>query len=201
MASLLCVVASGGLLFLCTGCCPTACGVLIPGPGIEPMCPTLQSGFFLSFFNEGWLWYCAGFCHTSTWISHRCTRVPSLSSLPPTSHPPTPSRPSRLSQSRGLSSLSHTANPHWLSIFQMLVCMFPYYSVSICPTLSFLPPPPLCPEVCSLCCISIPALQIGSLVARWIPDHWATREGPLSSKFFLSSLYTCTHVHCTHIHV
>ena len=30
---------------------------------------------------------CVGFCHTATWISHRYTHVPSLLSLPPTSHP------------------------------------------------------------------------------------------------------------------
>ena len=38
---------------------------------------------------------------------------PPWTSLPP----PTPSHPSRLSQSTGLSSLIHTANSHWLSIF------------------------------------------------------------------------------------
>ena len=32
------------------------------------------------------LQYYIGFCHTSTWISHRCTYVPSLVNLPPTSH-------------------------------------------------------------------------------------------------------------------
>ena len=32
------------------------------------------------------LQYCTGFCHTSTWISHRYTYVPSLLNLPPTSH-------------------------------------------------------------------------------------------------------------------
>ena len=32
------------------------------------------------------LQYCSGFCHTLTWISHRCTCVPSLN-LPPTSDP------------------------------------------------------------------------------------------------------------------
>ena len=30
---------------------------------------------------------CVGFCHTSTWISHRYTHVPSLLTLPRTSHP------------------------------------------------------------------------------------------------------------------
>ena len=43
---------------------------------------------FWMFFN--WriisLQYCIGFCHTSTWISHRYTYVPSIWNLPPTSH-------------------------------------------------------------------------------------------------------------------
>ena len=46
-------------------------------------------------------------------------RVFSLSNLPPTSHP------SRLLQSPGLSSLSHTANFHWLSVLHMVVYMLP----------------------------------------------------------------------------
>ena len=55
--------------------------------------------------------YHVGFCHTSTWIVHRYTYAPSLlNSLPPLSHP------SKLSQSIGLSSLSHRAN--WLSSFK-----------------------------------------------------------------------------------
>ena len=57
-------------------------------------CPHLSSGkadstFFpliYLFLIEGELQYCIGFCHTSTWISHRYTYVPSLLSLPPTSH-------------------------------------------------------------------------------------------------------------------
>ena len=43
----------------------------------------------------------------------------------PPSHlpPPTPSHPSRLLQSPHLSSLSHTANSHWLSILHTIVYM------------------------------------------------------------------------------
>ena len=48
---------------------------------------------------------------------------PSGSSLPP----PTPLHHSRLLQSPGLSSVSHTANSHWLSILHMVVYMFPCY--------------------------------------------------------------------------
>ena len=48
--------------------------------------------------------YWFGFCHTSsTWITHRCTYVPSLP-------PPTISHTSRLLPSPSLSSLSHIAN-------------------------------------------------------------------------------------------
>ena len=43
--------------------------------------------------------------------------------------PPTPSYPSRLLQSPSLSSLSHRANSHWLSIRHMAVDMFPRYSL------------------------------------------------------------------------
>ena len=64
--------------------------------------------------------------HTSTWISHGCTCVPSLLKLPPTS---TLSHPSRLLQSPGLNSSSHTANFNWLSILHVVVYMLPPYSM------------------------------------------------------------------------
>ena len=56
--------------------------------------------YFFNYFN--WrlitLQYCGGFCHTSTWINHRCTYVPlSWTLLPPPSLP----HPSGLSQSTG----------------------------------------------------------------------------------------------------
>ena len=51
----------------------------------------------------------------------------SWTSLPP----PIPSHPSRLSHSTSLSSLSHTANSHWLSILYMVVYMFPCYSLRL----------------------------------------------------------------------
>ena len=46
--------------------------------------------FCYFIFNWGIiaLQYYVGFCHTSTLISHRYTYVPSILSLPPTSHPP-----------------------------------------------------------------------------------------------------------------
>ena len=44
---------------------------------------------------------------------------------------PIPSHPPRLSQSTGLSSLSHTANPHQTSILHMVMHMFPCYSPNL----------------------------------------------------------------------
>ena len=46
--------------------------------------------FFFNLFIFNWriiaLQYCVGFCHPSTWISHRYIYVPSLLNLPATSH-------------------------------------------------------------------------------------------------------------------
>ena len=33
------------LVVVCGLSCPTACGILVPGPGIEAMSPALQGGF------------------------------------------------------------------------------------------------------------------------------------------------------------
>ena len=91
--------------------------------------------YFFNLFGFNWriiaLQYCIGFCHTSTWISHRYTYVP----LPLTSLPLTPSHSSRSSQSPGLSSLSHTAHSHRLSILHMAVYMLPCYSLHSSPHL------------------------------------------------------------------
>ena len=51
---------------------------------------------------------------------------------------PTASQPSRLSQSPGLSSLSHPANSHWLSILDRVACV----SMLLSP---FVPPSPSSP--------------------------------------------------------
>ena len=71
--------------------------------------------FFKHFFLVDWsMLYSKGLiCHTSTWINHRCMYVPSLLNLPPVFPPH--SHLSRLLQSPSLSSLSQTANSHWLS--------------------------------------------------------------------------------------
>ena len=63
---------------------------LHPGKMVQLLWKQFGSFPFLNVFTFNWriiaLQYCAGFCHTSTCISHRYTYVPSLLSLPPTSH-------------------------------------------------------------------------------------------------------------------
>ena len=48
--------------------------------------PSPQPGFIKKVFIFNWmiiaLQYCVGFCHVSTWITHRYTYVPSLLKLP-----------------------------------------------------------------------------------------------------------------------
>ena len=80
---------------------------------------------FFFFFNQRIvaLQYCVGFCHTATWISHRYTYVPSLSDLPPTSHP---IPPSQVVTERGISTpicclLNIQVSPPWeVVVFQIL---------------------------------------------------------------------------------
>ena len=78
----------------------------------------LSHHFFSFFFHWGIiaLQYCVRLCHVSTWMNHSYTYIPSLP-LPS----PTPSHPSRLSQSTGLSPLC--------------VCVCVCKSLQSCPTL------------------------------------------------------------------
>ena len=79
--------------------------------------------FFKFIFNWSLisLQYFIGFFHTSHELAIGIhMSPPSWTSVPP----PTPSYPSRLSQSTHLSSLSHTADFHWLSVLHMVVYMF-----------------------------------------------------------------------------
>ena len=63
---------------------------------------------------------------------------PWLTSLPP----PTPLQPSRMLQSPGLSSLSHTANSHWFSVLRMeayiVMCRILWYFKDLSTATSFL---------------------------------------------------------------
>ena len=77
---------------------------------------------------------CVGFCHTSTWISHRYTYDSSLLNPSPSPTPPHPSRLSPLWVVPDLSSLHHTAKFHWLCISHMVIYMFPCYSLNSGPS-------------------------------------------------------------------
>ena len=134
--------------------------ISIPPPTYLPSYLLFQLNFFdlknyLVIFN--WLMiglqYWFDFCHTSTWVNHKCTFVPSLLNLPPTSRPfppPAHSHLSRLLQSPSLSFLSCTANSHWPSIY-MLVYMLPCYSSP------FISPSPSFPPLLSISLFSMSA--------------------------------------------
>ena len=96
--------------------------------------------------------YCEGFCHTSTWVSHGCTRVPASWTL---LEPPSPPCPCRLSQSTGLGALLHASN-------LALVIYFTYGNIHI-PVLSsqIIPPSPSPTESKSLFFTSVSLLLPG----------------------------------------
>ena len=99
------------------------------------------------FLTEGLLVYSI----VLVYIKHQCVSAVDLPMSPPTwpsFPPPSPSHPSRLLLSPGLSSLSHTANSHWLSILHM-VMLFPYYSLHTSHPLLSTPQP--CPYFLRLC--------------------------------------------------
>ena len=90
------------------------------------------------------------FCHTTTRISHTYTYVPSLLDILPISLHITPFR---VSQSPSLSSLSHTENFHWLSVY-IWYCKFLCYSFHT----SLLLPPLLQPCLIHLLSMSVSLL-------------------------------------------
>ena len=56
-------------------------------PFLSPHPPHLKKYIFVFNWRIITLQYCVDFCHTSTWIKHRYTCVPSLLNLSPTFHP------------------------------------------------------------------------------------------------------------------
>ena len=98
-------------------------------PGFTRNCFSHNSNFILGLFIFNWritdVQYCVGFCHTSTWISHRYTCVPSLLILPPTV---SPIPPLKVVTELRLEFQSQTAHSHWLSTLHM-VYVFPCFSL------------------------------------------------------------------------
>ena len=144
--------------------------------------PPLTLGVSLQFFKKIFFYwrvivlpYCAGFCHTSTWISH----IFPLSVEPP-SH--LPAHPTPLGCHRALG---------WAPGVTRRVptgCLFYiWFCVCFCAALSF----PCCAHKTVLCvCISIAVLQISSLVPSfWMPCTCVNIQY-LFFSFWLTSLCT-----------
>jgi len=93
------------------------------------------------------LQYYVGFHHISALISYRCTHVPSLLNLPPTSNP----TPLGCQRNLGFELLCHAANFHWLSdftpgnVFQCSSVRFSHLLPTLCPQVSSLSASPLLP--------------------------------------------------------
>ena len=97
------------------------------------------------------LQYRGRFCHTSTWISHRCTCVPQILN-------PTPTSPSTqflggCPRALVLGALLHALNLHWSSTLHMVMYVFQCYSLKSSHT--YLVPvssKACCLHLCLLCC-------------------------------------------------
>ena len=112
---------------------------------------------YLIYFN--WrpitLQYCGGFCHSLTWISHRCTYVPPFRSpqcLPP--HPISLGCP----RAPTLSVLLHASNLHWSSVLHVVIYMFQCYSLNS-PPIAFTH---IVQKYVLYICVSYAILHIGS---------------------------------------
>ena len=114
------------------------------------------------------LHYCDGFCYTSTWISHRYTRVPPHPA-PPSHLPPYPI-PLGCLRALALCALLYARNFHWSSVLLMVMYMFQSYSLKSSHPLLL----PLSLKVCSL------YLGLLCCLACWI-----------ISTIFLNSVYMC----------
>ena len=106
-------------------------------------------------------------------LPHITTNQPQVYVCPLRPEPPVPSpipsHPSRLSQNTGLSSLCHTTNSHLLSVFHMVMCMFPYCSLNLSHSLL----PPLCHKLwynLKSCSILLPFVTrtLVSLLMFWL---------------------------------
>ena len=107
---------------------------------------------FCLFFYFNWriftLQYCGGFCHTFTWISHGCTRVPHPDPQSPLlPHPIPQGHPS----APALNTPSHAWNLGWWSISQMIIYMFQCYSLKSSH-------PHLLPQNLTVCSLSVSLL-------------------------------------------
>ena len=143
---------------------------------------TFSSVLFLIYVN--WrlitLQYCGGFCHTLTWIRHRCTCVP---------HPEPPSHlaphpiPQGHPSAPALSILSHALNLGWRSISHMIIYLFQCYSLKSSH-------PSLLPQS-----LQYPCLENPKDAGAW----WATVHGVAKSDTTEHAHYPISPKHITPI--
>ena len=96
---------------------------------------------------------CGGFFHTSTWINHRCTCVPSILNTP--SHIPRHPIPLGCLSTPALSALLHASNLQWSSISHMIIYMFQCYSLKSSHPRLLLQSPKVCfVHLCLFCCLA-----------------------------------------------
>ena len=106
---------------------------------------TIGVCLFVCLFYFNWrlitLQYCSGFCHTLTWISHRCTCVPHP-------EPPSPSHSSGSSEGTGPEHPSSCIEPG-------LVVRFTYDNIHVSMLFcQIIPPSPLILPTSSALCFS-----------------------------------------------
>ena len=113
-------VLAGWLFTNCTTLEAPSCLLYSPIQSLLYLLFSSVALFIYLFLIEGWLLY--SIMLVSTKHQHESAislpmSLPTSTSLPPSS----PSHPSRLLPSLGLSSLSQTENSHWLSILHMVM--------------------------------------------------------------------------------
>ena len=124
---------------------------------------------------------CAGFCHTSTWISHRYTCVPpSWTSLPS----PSPSSPLDCHRAPVWVPWTHIADSHWLAILHMVVSLSTPLSPSVPPSA---PRPLPSSQACSLC-LCLHHSSADRFISTIFVDSLYVCEYDMFFSFWLTSL-------------
>ena len=130
--------------------CPVACGIF-PGQGSN-LCPLhcKEDSFIfkiinklINFLEANYFTILYWFCHTLTWICHRCTCGPHPE---PSSHLPPHPIPLGHPSAPALSILYHASNLDWRFISHMIIYMFQCHS----PKPSHPRPLPQGPKDCSI---------------------------------------------------
>ena len=127
----------------------TSSKLLLPVPSNE-RCGVLEG--FCFFFTLFYFTILYWFCHTSTWIRHRCTWVPNPE---PLSHLPPYTIPLGYSSVPAPSILYPASNLDWRFVSYMMLYMFQCHSPKSSYSLSPLQSPKVCSiHLCLFCCLA-----------------------------------------------